>query len=345
MIHRDIIIYICTFLPDTDTNNYLSTSKEMLKLKHKVKFNNTHELTLKINNLDYYNSFTNLVMQDKKLNYNLFKHSLPKNLTKINFKILVPAMATAAESVVPKLLNCTAKEIHVTVRSSDELKLINNLLVTNLIIKHNYNRKMNTIPARATTAESVVPKSVKYLKFKSSLMHKIQPGDIPDSVLQLKIDHHYCRLLPESLPSSIIKLSVSGMFKFEIGSIPLSVTYLKTNNLSSDDYIPSSVTHCEIDCANGIEKILAPTVTHLIFSANYNGFRDIIPPNITHLTYKYPFNNCLGILPPTLTHLILPRSFNQAITNVLLPGLKYLTIPKQHEKILCNYTNLYVNYI
>lgn len=338
MLIDDIILYICTFLHDTDINNYLSVTKKMLELKHKIKFNDPHKLTTKINKLNYYDSFTNLIVHDENyymsgylnMTYGrastIFEYFLPKNLIKINFKTLVPKLIS----------NLTCKEIHITVDSPYELKLIKDLKITSLIINFCYDRTKNTIP-----------ESVKYLKFKGSHVYEIQSGDIPSTVTKLKILQYCRRLLPGSLPSSITKLSICGNFDFKDGTIPSSVIFLRTNNLSPDDYVPSSVTHCKIDRINDIKKISASTITHLTFSKRYTGYPLKIPLNITHLTFKYPFNRSLeNKLSPNLTHLILPLSFNQDMIGIIPSGLKFLTVRKKYNTILNQlYPELNITYI
>lgn len=342
MFSSDIIKYICKFLSDKNINNYLSVTKTMLELKHKIKFNDPHILTKKINKLKYYDSFTNLIVSKIELKYyseddpnnkylsvkelQPFKYFLPKNLTKIKFEIIIQKL----------LLECTAKEISVIINDSDQLKFINNTSITNLIVNCNYDKPYS------------LPKTIKYLKFEN-VCFEIKPGDIPESVLYLKIGRYDHQLLPGALSSNIVKLSIRGHFNFCIGSIPSSVTYLKTNNITSDDYIPSNVTHCEIDNINStddIKKISVPTITHLIFSKRYDQGISNIPPNITHLTFKFSFNESLRyLLPQSLTHLILPDNYNCDIHNTIPAGIKYLTIPKSYRKILEEHTNLCINYI
>lgn len=299
MLNADIITGICGFLSDTDTNNYLSVTKEMLKLKHKIRFRDPHILTKKINKLEYYDSFVNLVVQHIEQEYYLdennsnnnyltvkklrpFEYFLPKNLIKINFKIIIPKL----------LLQVTAKDITVRVKNLKELKLIKNLPVTNL--------KIEWLPSAACTG---------------------------------------------TIPSTVIKLNIYDNNFPPIGIIPVSVRYLKTYSIHGNDYMPPSVTICEIDTFNGI--INSPFITHLIFSKRFSEeIRYGIPLCITHVTFKSPFNKSLKYkLSQTVTHLVLPESFNQDIDNTLPSSIKYLTIPKIYREVLGHLVDIKINYI
>ncbi|KAM9992098.1 hypothetical protein ACTFIZ_012766 [Dictyostelium cf. discoideum] len=142
------------------------------------------------------------------------------------------------------------------------------------------------------------------------------------SLKELKI--HNCewgKLIIEegSLPPNITTLSLEGFKRIEIGIIPISVKHLELSTSSSKidsnlieiGAIPSSVKTLSINGFITQPGILPPSLTHLIYSRNFNKDKDTIekiqlylsflPKSITSLLLGPLFKDLNLTFPPSIT--------------------------------------------
>ncbi|KAM9992099.1 hypothetical protein ACTFIZ_012767 [Dictyostelium cf. discoideum] len=122
-----------------------------------------------------------------------------------------------------------------------------------------------------------------------------------------------------SLPPNITTLSLEGFKRIEIGIIPISVKHLQlsigSSKIDSNSMeigaIPSSVKTLSINGFITQPGILPPSLTHLIYTQNFNRDNDTIekiqlylsflPKSITSLTLRSSFKDLNLAFPPSIT--------------------------------------------
>ncbi|KAM9992100.1 hypothetical protein ACTFIZ_012768 [Dictyostelium cf. discoideum] len=142
------------------------------------------------------------------------------------------------------------------------------------------------------------------------------------SIKQLRIFNcEWGKLIIEegSLPPNITTLSLEGFKRIEIGVVPISVKHLElsisSSNIDSNSIeigaIPSSVKTLSIDSFITQPGILPPSLTHLIYTQNFNEDNDTIekiqlylsflPKSITSLLLRSSFKDLNLTFPPSIT--------------------------------------------
>lgn len=338
--YKDIRSEILSFLSNKDINKLLSINKKMYNIKQIITFTSEVNFTKELRKLNYFDSFTNIHVYDKK------NHRLPKNIKSLTFDIEFDEKIN--HDTIPHTVNYLSLRSKYSVYPGYIPKSVTTLFfyigqeiipgtipdsVTELFLNNkNLSIVVNSIPESVVKlnfnsfnqpiSPGLIPKSVKYLDFGYDFNQKILPGTIPESVVELNLGWDFNQeLIYGSVPTSIKKLKLGWHYNKNLtyGSIPFSVKKL---------------------CLESYELKIKPGdipfgVTKLKFCMNQKIISGLIPDSVTHLKFGIRFENKIepNVLPASLLHLTFGNRFNKKIKpNTLPDAIQYLVLGKSYDK-------------
>lgn len=234
LLPSDLFYVVSIFLPDRWKLCLLTCSRGTWKLRHIFIFLSKVSVD-KINHLDYYNQFTNVVitknfekMIQSKYVYGIMisEIALPKRITHLEiYSTMIPIPSTVTHLSFNNDFNTTIKNIPNT--------------ITHLKMPWDYNRSI----------DGCIPSSIVYLKFGIKFNQSIK-NNIPSSVKYLKFGVDFNQPIKNNIPSTVTHLTLNYYFDESIkDSIPSSVTHLKIHSRYKHfckDCVPASIKQLKI---------------------------------------------------------------------------------------------------
>ena len=197
----DEIVHICAQLSDKDNVNLSATSKHLSVIKFRVLFF-TKRHVKDIINLPYFHQFSNVVMSDAN-------ECSPKHVTHLTFcnDFNQPINGCISDSITHLIFgHCFNQPINGCIPDS----------VTNLTFSYHFNQPI----------DGCIPDSVTSLTFGFKFNHPIN-GCIPDSVTHLTFGYEFNQST-DSIPNSVINISLSSNYKREISKKMLPKVTIRT---------------------------------------------------------------------------------------------------------------------
>eukprot|EP01133_Synstelium_polycarpum_P011413 gene11413-13302_t len=168
---------------------------------------------------------------------------------------------------------------------------------------------------------NALPSGLTHLELGSNC-HPIEPGVLPHSLTNLKLDNRE-ELQPGSLPPNLIQLDLGFGYNYPL--IP--------------SVIPSHVTHLTFGDSYDqplVQGALPSSITHLYFGTHYKSpiTANAIPSSVTHLVFGLHFNQPLhpGDLPASIQHLSFGRMYNQPIEPGTLIAVTHLVFGEDYNQ-------------
>lgn len=176
---------------------------------------------------------------------------------------------------------------------------------------------------------STIPSTVTHLEMYNKTSQQNIAKFIPRSVKVLFFDCGQ-QVLANTLPDSIIDLTICGNYPLQIGSIPKHVQKLNFdfdfNKKIFPGMIPDSVTDLDFGYEFNqpiLHNCIPPNVVKLRLSMMFKEqiLPGVLPKSIKKLDCGYSFKKILsGVIPPDVTKLRLGTHFNKPINRNILPA-------------------------
>lgn len=359
MLHLDTIKIICKFLSDTDINNLLSICRKLYAFKNNIRFIEKHKLNAKIYWLPYYDSFTNLhidnenfiltILVEDDVDEEFYKFQtakettceikrLPVHLSKIFLLDPNDKIVTIIPSTVKKI---TVKISDPLVFNSIKNLPIDKLIIDKIFIEITIVGSVITIQA----ADFVISfdkfisifENIKYLKcigikyssikniFKicNILTHLIFSGVTFDD--RIKIG---------DIPQSVTHLILGSTFKQYLTEnlLPNNLNYLDVgetyDNRIYPEIIPKSLNYLKMYSFSPMEDVIPLTVSYLEISVIFE-IADIYPINIKHLIINknsvFNFGKNLCKVSPILTNITFKCNYRYSLFDSIPSTVTHLT--------------------
>lgn len=263
----DIIIYLCTYLSNSECIQLLSTSTYLHSLKNKIWFNDSINIKF-ILKLSYRDRFRSLIITNtdysSKINETYIAKTKfqPVNATSIfynytNSNYTIPSITThlTLTTIPSSPIPNSVKHIIFGPKYKAGIRNIIPYGVQSVTFGTFFDNVINKgeIPQSVThltfglcfnkSIVNSIPNSVTHLTF-GCLFNKSIDNNIPDSVQHLVFGDFFNQDVTDSIPSSVKYLTLGHYFNHDISKIPNTVQYLTLDKYDDDPIrfkIPSTV--------------------------------------------------------------------------------------------------------
>lgn len=218
--------------------------------------------------------------------------------------------------------NLVAGSLLITHHHASHVRSINQLTSSD-----NRNPKLRTLQLTCPSSSSSC--EVTHLTFYNTtcdhalIYSPLEPGAIPESVVDIDFGNVSYALIAGSLPSSLTRLKLGvAAARLDFGILPTSLTSLDLGEYAGDlkvGVIPESVIQLKLRgmSSGNIEIGALSHVTHLDLDCNFNQPlpQGLIPSSVTHLELGHRFEQVLdiGSIPESVTSLKLGRNFQMCL--------------------------------
>lgn len=221
---------------------------------------------------------------------------------------------------------------------------------------YNYDLPLGTLPERlrflrlslwhwphASIGASLLPRGLTHLMMSQAPM--IQPGDLPESLLELRIENGFDKIELGALPQSLRYLDVNqnpALSRRNIGILPPSLVACRLANtwFEGAQNLPRTLRYFDLmscdarqfnlnlaDLPEDLRLLTLPALPHPIS-------RHMLPSSLQYLQFHSQFNQPVISLPP-LVGLAFGRNFNSTLPEEGMPNsLRWLIIPKHYQESL-----------